>query len=57
MIAVVVAWCVPSPTSTVPGWATDWSRDAVLTRSPATIPCPEAPSVTAASPVITPARA
>ena len=29
---------VPSPTSTVPGTATDWSRAAVLTRSPATIP-------------------
>ena len=33
------------------------SRDAVLTRSPATIPCPRAPSVTAASPVSRPARA
>jgi len=26
-----VAPCVPSPTSTVPGVATDWRRDAVLT--------------------------
>ena len=49
------AWCV-SPTSTVPGGATDWRRDAVLTRSPATIPWPTAPIVTAASPVRTPAR-
>ena len=32
-------------------------RDAVLTRSPATMPCPSAPIVTAASPVSTPARA
>src|SRR5436190_8693872 len=32
-------------------------RAAVLTRSPATIPWPSAPSVTAASPVSTPARA
>src|SRR5947208_2859607 len=32
-------------------------RAAVLTRSPATIPCPSAWSVTAASPVRTPARA
>ena len=48
---------VASPTSTVPGGATDWSRDAVLTRSPATIPWSVAPRVTAASPVRTPARA
>ena len=46
-----------SPTSTVPGSAADWMRDAVLTRSPATMPWPSAPSVTAASPVRTPARA
>ena len=39
------------------GSAADWIRAAVLTRSPATIPCPSAPSVTAASPVRTPARA
>ena len=48
---------VASPTSTVPGGATDWSRAAVLTRSPATMPWFVAPSVTAASPVSTPARA
>ena len=46
-----------SPTRTVPGGATDWRRAAVLTRSPATIPWPVAPTVTAASPVRTPARA
>ena len=40
-----------------PGSALDWMRDAVLTRSPATMPSPTAPSVTAASPVSTPARA
>ena len=48
---------VDSPTRTVPGSAADWIREAVLTRSPATIPCPSAPRVTAASPVRTPARA
>ena len=37
-IAADAARCVASPTSTVPGAATDWSREAVLTRSPATIP-------------------
>ena len=46
-----------SPTYTSPGGAADWIRDAVFTRSPATIPSPVAPSVTAASPVRTPARA
>ena len=45
---------VDSPTSTVPGSAADWMREAVLTRSPATMPWPSAPSVTAASPVSTP---
>ena len=40
-----------------PGAATDWIRAAVLTRSPATMPWSVAPSVTAASPVSTPARA
>ena len=39
------------------GGATDWSRLAVLTRSPATMPWLVAPSVTAASPVSTAARA
>ncbi len=34
-----------------------WMREAVLTRSPATMPWPSAPIVTAASPVSTPARA
>ena len=40
-----------------PGSAADWMRAAVLTMSPATMPCPSAPMVTAASPVRTPARA
>ena len=48
---------VVSPTSTEPGSAELWIRDAVLTRSPATMPWPCAPSVTAASPLSTPARA
>ena len=47
---------VASPTRTPPGGATDWSRAAVLTRSPVTIPWPSAPRVTAASPVRTPTR-
>ena len=51
------ARCVASPTSTVPGCAAPWSRLAVLTRSPATMPWFVAPMVTAASPVSTPARA
>ena len=55
-IASDAAWYVVSPTRTVPGGATDWRRDAVLTRSPATIPWFVAPRVTAASPVSTPAR-
>jgi hypothetical protein len=45
------------PTSTEPGEATDCSRAAVLTMSPATIPWFVAPRVTAASPVRTPTRA
>ena len=56
-IASSVAARVDSPTSTVPGRATDCSRAAVFTRSPATSPWSTAPSVTAASPVSTPARA
>ena len=56
-IARLAARCVASPTRTVPGGATDWSRLAVFTRSPATIPWSVAPIVTAASPVRTPARA
>ena len=50
-IAASLARLRRSPTSTVPGSAADWTRDAVLTRSPATMPWPSAPSVTAASPV------
>ena len=42
-IAREAARQVASPTSTVPAAATDWSRDAVLTRSPATIPWLVAP--------------
>ena len=56
MAADAARW-VASPTSTVPGGATDCSRLAVLTRSPATMPWSVAPRVTAASPVRTPARA
>ncbi|MEZ4597353.1 MAG: hypothetical protein R3C32_11350 [Chloroflexota bacterium] len=56
-MAAAAACIVASPTSTVPGVAADWRRDAVLTMSPATIPCPWAPMVTAASPVTRPARA
>ena len=56
-IAPAVARWVASPTSTTPGGATDCSRLAVFTRSPATIPWFVAPSVTVASPVSTPARA
>ena len=56
-IARDAARIVASPTRTVPGGATDWSREAVVTRSPATMPWPVAPTVTAASPVRTPARA
>ena len=37
---------VASPTRTFPVSAADWIRAAVLTRSPATMPCPSAPSVT-----------
>ena len=56
-IVASVARFVASPVSTVPGSAADWIREAVLTRSPATIPWFVAPSVTAASPVRMPARA
>ena len=56
-IAFPAAWNVASPTRTVPGSAEDWSREAVFTRSPATMPWFSAPSVAAASPVRTPARA
>ena len=56
MARLAARW-VAAPTSTVPGGATDCRRLAVFTRSPATIPWPTAPIVTAASPVRTPARA
>ena len=56
-IAELAARCVDSPTSTHAGGATDCRRAVVLTMSPATIPWFVAPIVTAASPVITPARA
>ena len=52
-----VARRVASPTRTGRASAADWTREAVFTRSPATIPWPSAPMVTAASPVRTPARA
>ena len=56
-ITASVVRIVDSPTKTEPAGATDWIRDAVFTRSPATMPWSWAPSVTAASPVRTPARA
>jgi hypothetical protein len=49
-------WVTPSA-STTPGPAAACTRAAVFTASPATIPSPTAPSVTATSPVTTPARA
>ncbi len=52
-----VARRVASPMKTAPGSATLWIREAVFTRSPATIPSRSAPIVTAASPVRTPTRA
>ena len=55
-IAASAASFVASPTSTPPGGATDWSRAAVLTMSPVTMPWPSAPTLTAASPVRTPTR-
>ena len=48
---------VAPSTSTCPGSAADWTRAAVFTASPATMPSPTAPRVTATSPVTTPARA
>jgi hypothetical protein len=47
---------VASSTQTLPGSATDCTREAVLTASPATIPSAVAPRVTATSPVTTPTR-
>ena len=55
--AASVARFVGSPTRTPPGSATAWMREAVFTRSPATMPSDCAPMVTAASPVSTPTRA
>ncbi len=55
-IAASLALRVLSPTSTVPGSATDCTRLAVLTRSPATSPSALGSRLTAASPVSTPAR-
>src|SRR5437763_1542613 len=43
MMAASVERRVDSPTNTPPGTATACTRDAVLTRSPATIPWPSAP--------------
>ena len=45
-----------SSTHTLPGSATDCTRAAVLTASPATMPSAVAPTVTATSPVTTPTR-
>ena len=56
VIATDAARIVASSTSSEPGGAADCSREAVLTMSPATMPWPVAPIVTAASPVVTPAR-
>ena len=70
--ALPLSWCSPAsakPTAlparryvvpsarTCPGSAAAWTRAAVFTASPATIPSPTAPRVTATSPVTTPARA
>ena len=56
-IARPASRCVASSTSTEPGSAAACTRDAVFTASPATMPSPTAPRVTATSPVTTPARA
>ncbi len=56
-IAREAARKVASPTSTVPGSAADWSRDAVFTMSPVTMPSFVPPAIVAASPVSTPPRA
>ena len=48
---------VASSRNTVPGRAAPWMRAAVLTMSPATMPWPTAPIVTAVSPVAIPALA
>ena len=55
-IADVVSSRVVSSTQTWPGAAADCTRAAVLTASPATMPCCSAPIVTATSPVTMPTR-
>ena len=55
-IAAALSNRVVSSTHTWPGVAADWTRDAVLTASPATMPWLVAPMVTATSPVTTPTR-
>ncbi len=55
--ALPASRCVAASTSTEPGSAAACTRDAVFTASPATMPSPAAPRVTATSPVTTPARA
>jgi len=56
-IALAARRCVASSVRTCPGSAVACTRAAVFTASPATMPSPTAPSVTATSPVTTPARA
>ena len=56
-IALPVSRWVGTSASTDPGSAAAWTRDAVFTASPATIPSPTARRFTATSPVTTPARA
>ena len=56
-IAPEVARHVASSTSTVPGVAALWTREAELTVSPSTMPSATLPMVTATSPVTTPPRA
>ena len=56
MIAEEVSSRVVSSTQTWPGAAADCTREAVLTASPATMPCCSAPMVTATSPVTIPTR-
>ena len=55
-IAAEVSERVVSSTQTSPGAAIAWTREAVLTASPATIPSPVAPTDTATSPVTIPTR-
>ena len=55
--ALPASRCVAASASTGPGSAAACTRAAVFTASPATIPSPAAPRVTATSPVTTPARA